>query len=89
MNIPLNKHETEELKKFFDEIDQDNNGKIDRQELKQLLETIWGTNTDIDINQAVQSTFNKCDLNQDGFISFDELTSLAKSDPISSDLTEE
>ncbi|EAZ88649.1 EF-hand domain-containing protein [Crocosphaera chwakensis] len=88
MTIPLNKHETEELKKFFDEIDQDNNGKIDRQELKQLLETIWGENTDLNISKAVESTFNKCDLNQDGFITFNELTSLAKSDPISSDSTE-
>ncbi|WP_009547606.1 EF-hand domain-containing protein [Crocosphaera subtropica] len=78
MNIPLNKHETEELKKFFVEIDQDKNGKIDRQELKQLLETIWGKNTDLDITAAVESTFNKCDLNHDGFITFDELASLAE-----------
>lgn len=78
MKIPLNRHETEELKKFFDEIDQDNNGKIDRKELKQLLETIWGENTEIDITAAVDSTFNKCDLNHDGFITFEELTSLAE-----------
>lgn len=78
MNLPLNQHETEELKKFFDEIDQDNNGKIDREELKQLLEAVWGNNTDFDISKAVESTFNKCDLNQDGFITFDELASLAE-----------
>ncbi|MDJ0598420.1 MAG: EF-hand domain-containing protein [Crocosphaera sp.] len=74
----LNQHETEELKKFFDEIDQDKNGKIDRQELKQLLETIWGKNANIDMTEAVESTFKKCDLNEDGFITFDELTSLAE-----------
>ncbi|MDJ0729282.1 MAG: EF-hand domain-containing protein [Crocosphaera sp.] len=85
MTIPLNQQETEELRKFFDEIDQDNNGKIDRQELKQLLETIWGKNTDIDITEAVESTFNKCDLNDDGFITFDELASLGKSDSRSGD----
>ena len=78
MTISLNQHETKELKKFFDDIDQDHNGKIDRQELKQLLETIWGKNTEIDITAAVESTFNKCDLNDDGFITFEELTSLAK-----------
>lgn len=78
MIFSLNQHQTEELKKFFDEIDQDNNGKIDRQELKQLLETIWGKSIDFDLNEAVESTFNKCDLNQDGFITFDELTSLAE-----------
>ena len=78
MTLPLNPHETEELKKFFDEVDQDNNGQIDRQELKQLLETIWGKNKEIDIAAAVESTFNKCDLNDDGFISFDELASLAE-----------
>ncbi|WP_198648373.1 EF-hand domain-containing protein [Cyanothece sp. BG0011] len=59
-------------------MDQDNNGKIDREELKQLLEAIWGNNTDFDISKAVESTFNKCDLNQDGFITFDELASLAE-----------
>ncbi len=78
MTLPLNSHETEELKKFFDQVDQDNNGQIDRQELRQLLETIWGKNEEIDITAAVESTFNKCDLNDDGFISFDELASLAE-----------
>ncbi|MGK7961759.1 EF-hand domain-containing protein [Crocosphaera sp.] len=78
MTNPLNPQETEELKKFFDEIDQDNNGKIDRAELKQLLENIWGNNTEVDISEAVESTFNKCDLNHDGFISFEELASLAE-----------
>ncbi len=78
MTIPLNQDQTEELQKFFDQIDQDNNGKIDKEELKQLLETIWGNNTDFDINEAVTSIFKKCDLNEDGFISFDELASLAK-----------
>ncbi|MGK7940693.1 MAG: EF-hand domain-containing protein [Crocosphaera sp.] len=78
MTLPLNQHDTEELKKFFDEVDQDNNGQIDRQELQQLLESIWGKNEEIDIIAAVESTFNKCDLNHDGFISFDELASLAK-----------
>ncbi|MGK7882567.1 MAG: EF-hand domain-containing protein [Crocosphaera sp.] len=78
MTIPLNQDQTEELKKFFDQIDQDHNGKIDKEELKQLLETIWGNNTDFDINEAVASIFKKCDLNEDGFISFDELASLAK-----------
>ena len=78
MTIPLTPHDTEELKKFFDEIDQDKNGKIDREELKQLLETVWGKNTDLDINEAVESTFKKCDLNGDGFITFDELSGLAK-----------
>ncbi len=78
MTIPLNQHETKELKKFFDDIDQDHNGKIDREELKQLLETIWGKNKEIDITAAVESTFNKCDLNNDGFITFEELASLAK-----------
>ncbi|MEL4894073.1 EF-hand domain-containing protein [Crocosphaera sp. Alani8] len=76
MKIPLNQHQTEELRKFFAQVDQDNNGKIDKKELKQLLETIWGENTDLDINEAVESTFKKCDLNNDGFITFDELTSL-------------
>ena len=78
MTNPLNQQETKELKKFFDEIDQDNNGKIDREELKQLLETIWGNNTEIDITKAVESTFNKCDLNHDGFITFEELASLGE-----------
>ncbi|MDJ0658594.1 MAG: EF-hand domain-containing protein [Crocosphaera sp.] len=78
MTNPLNQQETKELKKFFDEIDQDNNGKIDREELKQLLETIWGNNTEIDITEAVNSTFNKCDLNNDGFITFEELASLGE-----------
>ncbi len=78
MTIPLNPHNTEELKKFFDEIDQDKNGKIDPEELKHLLETIWGKNTDLDINEAVVSIFKKCDINGDGFITFDELTYLAK-----------
>ena len=78
MTIPLNQHQTEELQKFFDEIDQDHNGKIDREELKQLLEKIWGQNTDFDINEAIASIFKKCDLNGDGFISFEDLASLAK-----------
>ena len=78
MTIPLNQDQTEELQKFFDQIDQDHNGKIDKEELKQLLETIWGKNTDFNINEAVTSIFKKCDLNGDGFISFDELASLAK-----------
>jgi Ca2+-binding EF-hand superfamily protein len=77
MNNPLNQHETEELQKFFQEVDKDNNGRIDRQELKELLETIWGREKEIDITLAVESTFDKCDLNDDGFITFDELTSLA------------
>ena len=76
MKIPLNQHQTEELRKFFAQVDQDNNGKIDKKELKQLLETIWGENTDLDINEAVESTFKKCEINNDGFITFDELTSL-------------
>ena len=78
MTIPLNQHQKEALQKLFDEIDQDHNGKIDKEELKQLLETIWGNNTDFDLNKAVASIFKKCDLNGDGFISFDELASLAK-----------
>ncbi len=85
MTIPLNPHDTEELKKFFDEIDQDKNGKIDREELRQLLETVWGKNTDLDINQAVESTFKKCDLNHDGFITLDELAVLAEEQRMSSD----
>ncbi|CCQ63116.1 EF-hand domain-containing protein [Crocosphaera watsonii] len=78
MTISLNKHQTEELQKFFDEIDQDHNGRIEKEELKQLLEKIWGKNTDFDINKAVTSIFKKCDTNGDGFITFDELASLAK-----------
>ena len=78
MTFPLNQHQTQDLKRFFDEVDQDKNGQIDRQELKELLEIIWGENQEIDIAAAVESTFNKCDLNHDGFISFDELASLAK-----------
>ncbi|MGB5592656.1 MAG: EF-hand domain-containing protein [Crocosphaera sp.] len=77
MKISLNKHQTEELRKFFQEVDQDNNGRIDRRELTELLETIWGQETEIDIKSAVQSTFDKCDLNHDGFITFDEFLSLA------------
>ena len=78
MTFPLNQHQIQDLKRFFDEVDQDKNGQIDRQELKELLEIIWGKNKEIDIAAAVESTFNKCDLNHDGFISFDELASLAK-----------
>ncbi|MEA5534026.1 EF-hand domain-containing protein [Crocosphaera sp. XPORK-15E] len=77
MKISLNNHQIEDLRKFFQEVDKDNNGKIDPQELRELLETIWGKETDIDITSAVQSTFNKCDLNHDGFITFDEFVSLA------------
>ena len=78
MKLPLNEHQTEDLKRFFQEVDRDNNGKIDREELRKLLETIWGKETEIDITAALQSTFEKCDLNHDGFITFDELISLAQ-----------
>ena len=78
MKIPLNEHQTEDLKRFFQEVDRDNNGKIDREELRKLLETIWGQETEIDITAALQSAFEKCDLNHDGFITFDELISLAQ-----------
>jgi Ca2+-binding EF-hand superfamily protein len=77
MKISLNEHQTEELRKFFAEVDKDNNGKIDQQELRELLETIWGKDMNIDITSAVQSTFDKCDLNHDGFITFDEFLTLA------------
>ncbi|MEA5511367.1 EF-hand domain-containing protein [Crocosphaera sp. UHCC 0190] len=73
MKISLSKNQQEELRKFFREVDKDNNGKIDQQELRQLLETVWGQAAEIDITLAIQSTFKKFDLNQDGFISFEEL----------------
>ncbi len=77
MKIPLNQNQIEDLRKFFQEVDQDHNGKIDKEELKQLLETIWGQNAEVDLTKAVQSTFDKCDLNKDGFITFEEFISLA------------
>ncbi|MEA5512238.1 EF-hand domain-containing protein [Crocosphaera sp. UHCC 0190] len=77
MKISLNEHQTEDLRKFFAEVDKDNNGKIDQEELRELLETIWGKDMNIDITSAVQSTFNKCDLNHDGFITFEEFLTLA------------
>ncbi|HAC62840.1 MAG TPA: calcium sensor EFh [Cyanothece sp. UBA12306] len=73
----LNDQQIEDLKKFFKEVDQDGNGQISKIELKQLLEEIWGTreNLDLDLDAAVESVFQKFDLNHDGFISFDEFIS--------------
>jgi Ca2+-binding EF-hand superfamily protein len=63
------------LKQFFQELDKDKNGKIDQQELRELLVSIWGEESEIDLASSVQSTFEKCDLNDDGFITFEELLS--------------
>lgn len=75
MKLTLN--DLQKLKQFFQEADKDRNGKIDRQELREFLETIWGFESEIDLTASVQSTFEKCDLNHDGFITFEELLSLA------------
>ena len=75
MKLTLN--DLQKLKQFFQEVDKDRNGKIDRQELREFLETIWGKESEIDLTASVQSTFEKCDLNHDGFITFEELLSLA------------
>jgi Ca2+-binding EF-hand superfamily protein len=75
MKLTLN--DLQKLKQFFQEADKDRNGKIDRKELRELLETIWGKESEIDLTASVQSTFEKCDLNHDGFITFEELLSLA------------
>ena len=77
MKLTLNDNDLQKLKQFFQEVDKDRNGKIDRQELRELLETIWGKESEIDLTASVQSTFEKCDLNHDGFITFEELLSLA------------
>lgn len=77
MNSALSANQTKQLKRFFQEIDKDSDGKIAPQELTDLLIMIWGKETEIDITSAVQSTFAKCDSNQDGFITFDELIILA------------
>ncbi len=75
MKLTLN--DLQKLKQFFQKVDKDRNGKIDRQELRELLETIWGKESEIDLTASVQSTFEKCDLNHDGFITFEDLLSLA------------
>lgn len=77
MKLTLNDNDLQKLKQFFQEVDKDRNGKIDRQELREFLETIWGKESEIDLTASVQSTFEKCDLNHDGFITFEELLSLA------------
>lgn len=74
MNLTAHDHQT--LKQFFQEVDKDRNGKIDQQELRELLVSIWGEENQIDLAASVQSTFDKCDLNHDGFITFEELLSL-------------
>ena len=63
MKLPLNQHQIEELRKFFQEVDKDSNGKIGQQELRELLETIRGQDSKIDLTEAVQSTFDNCDFN--------------------------
>lgn len=77
MKLNLSDNELQKLKQFFQAADKDRNGKIDRQELRELLERIWGNESEIDLTASVQSTFEKCDLNHDGFITFEELLSLA------------
>ena len=71
----LNQKQIEDLRKFFKQVDQDGNGQITKIELKQLLEKIWGTSEDVDLDSAVESVFQKFDLNHDGFITFDEVIS--------------
>lgn len=77
MKFTLDEHQTEQLRQFFQEVDKDQNGQIERQELRELLEKVWGKESEIDLTAAVQSVFEKCDLNQDGLITFEELLSLA------------
>jgi Ca2+-binding EF-hand superfamily protein len=77
MKLTFNDNELQKLKQFFQEADKDRNGKIDRQELRELLERIWGNESELDLKASVQSTFEKYDLNHDGFITFEELLSFA------------
>ena len=59
----------QELKRYFLSLDSDNNGYIDRHEVKKLLQRLHGD--DISENK-VKLLMNAIDVNHDGVITFDE-----------------
>jgi Ca2+-binding EF-hand superfamily protein len=60
--------EIDELKQIFDQFDHDKSGKLDRQELEQLMKTVNPNVTSQDIDAMI----HHADWDSDGLISFDE-----------------
>ena len=62
------KQELDELKQIFDQFDKDGNGKLDRDELTQLMKTVNSDVTQQEVDQMIQHA----DCDNDGTISFEE-----------------
>mmetsp|Transcript_11456 Transcript_11456/g.16935 ORF Transcript_11456/g.16935 Transcript_11456/m.16935 type:complete len:82 (+) Transcript_11456:58-303(+) len=80
MTMNLTPEQIEDLKKGFAEVDKDGNGTIDKKELAELFQKMFGDDDDIDIEASVEAAFEGCDVDNDGSISFEEYVKLATSD---------
>ncbi|MFT4924683.1 MAG: Ca2+-binding EF-hand superfamily protein [Phenylobacterium sp.] len=76
MSSNLTDQQVKTLQQNFKTVDTDGNGKIDKQELHALFAKMFGDNDDLNIDQMVEAAFQNCDVDESGYITFDEYIKL-------------